>query len=115
MDVTAEPQLGLYFYDPCSYGTASAVTSVVKNVTGTQGRRMRHHDGVAVRAEFSQLILMFVVVDLAVGVEWRNQYVLAGDECQTVDGFYLLKITAVFIFKPVIVAQNETAIRLDTL
>ena len=114
VDVSTEPQFRLYFFDPLSNGAATAVTSVVENITRTQGRCMRHHDSAAICGKFAQLILQLVIIGFTVGVEWRKQDVLEGDECQTVDGFYLLKITAVFIFKPVIVAQNETAFRLDT-
>ena len=69
MDVSAEPQFRLYFLDPYPYGTASAVTSVVENIPGSQGRCMRHHDAVSVCAKFAQFILQLIVVDLTISVE----------------------------------------------
>lgn len=44
VDVSAKPQLRLYFFDPLSDGTATAATSVVEDITGTQGWSMSHHD-----------------------------------------------------------------------
>ena len=78
MDVSAKPQLRLHFFDPLSDGAATAATSIVEDITGTQGWRMSHHNSVSACIKFAQLVLQFVVVDFAVGAEWRVRRIRMG-------------------------------------
>ena len=89
VDMPAEPQLWLHFFDPVSDGEASAVTSAAEDITGPKGRHVGHHHGVSIRGELPQLILQLVLMYLAVGVEGREQNEFKGEEGHSPNGLPL--------------------------